>query len=101
MCRQMAFIILVLCLASGLANAKPLNQDPGPDGIVSVEAEHYDNKEPGQNGTGWEEIGPTGGFTGELGMQVANEGSNDTWTTSASGSLFQKNLQKKSDIEKG
>ena len=78
MFRKVAYFLLVLGLAAGLTNAKPLNQDPGPDGIVSVEAEHYDNKEPGQNGTGWEEIGPTGGFTGELGMQVANEGSNDT-----------------------
>ena len=81
MCRKVAyfaFFVLVLGLAAGLTNAKPLNQDPGPDGIVSVEAEHYDNKEPGQNGTGWEEVGPTGGFTGIMGMQVANEGSNDT-----------------------
>ena len=78
MYRKVAYFVLVLCLAAGLTNAKPLNQDPGPDGIVSVEAEHYDNKEPGQNGTGWEEVGPTGGFTGELGMQVADEGSNDT-----------------------
>jgi len=78
MYRKVAFIILVFCLAAGLTNARPLNQDPGPDGIVSVEAEHYDNKEPGQNGTGWEEIGPTGGFTGVLGMQVANESTNDT-----------------------
>jgi len=78
MYRRIAYFIVVIALAAGLTNAKPLNQDPGPDGIVSVEAEHYDNKEPGQNGTGWEEVGPTGGFTGELGMQVANEGSNDT-----------------------
>ena len=81
MCRKVtffAFSVLVLGLAAGLTNAKPLNQDPGPDGIVSVEAEHYDNKEPGQNGTGWEEVGPTGGFTGIMGMQVADEGSNDT-----------------------
>jgi len=46
MCRRLvyfAFVLLVFNLVAGLANAKPLNQDPGPDGIVSVEAEHYDD----------------------------------------------------------
>ena len=42
MCRKVAFLILVLGFTAGLANAKPLNQDPGPDGIVSVEAENFD-----------------------------------------------------------
>ena len=78
MYRKVALLILVLCFAAGLTDAKPLNQDPGPDGIVSVEAENYDNKEPGQNGTGWEEVGPMNGFTGIMGMQVANESTNDT-----------------------
>ncbi|MFH1719637.1 MAG: hypothetical protein ABIF19_19980, partial [Planctomycetota bacterium] len=81
MCRRLAILaslMVVLGLAAGVVSAQPLNQDPGRDGIVSVEAEHYDNKAPGQNGTGWEEVGPTGGFTGIMGMQVANEGSNDT-----------------------
>jgi len=81
MCRKMAyfaFFVLVLGLAAGLTNARPLNQDPGSDGIVSVEAEHYDNKTTGQNGTGWEEVGPKDGFTGVVGMEVFNEGSNST-----------------------
>ena len=65
--------VLVLGLAAKVTNAMPLLQDPGPDGIVSVEAEHYDNKAPGQNGTGWEEVGPTHGFTGVLGMEVFDE----------------------------
>ncbi|MHC4511313.1 MAG: discoidin domain-containing protein, partial [Planctomycetota bacterium] len=61
--------IFVLVLASGAAVADPLQQDPGPDGIVSVEAEHYDdNVELG--GVKWEEVGPTAGFTGTAGMQV-------------------------------
>lgn len=38
--------VLVLSLATGLTNAKPLEQDPGPDGIVSVEAEHFDDNVP-------------------------------------------------------
>jgi hypothetical protein len=59
-------------------SAEPLHQDSGPDGIVSVEAENFDNKEPGQDGSEWELVGPTEGFTGEAGMQVTGGGSNDT-----------------------
>jgi hypothetical protein len=70
--------VLVIGLVVSTASAQPLNQDPGPDGIVSVEAEHYDHIEPGQNGTGWEEVGPREGFTGVLGMEVFNEGTNNT-----------------------
>jgi hypothetical protein len=59
--------VLVLGLAGGVANAAPLSQSPSPDGIVSVEAEHFDdNIEVG--GHKWEETGPTGGFTGVVGM---------------------------------
>ena len=46
MCRTLVYLVslvLVLGLAVGVANAEPLNQDPGPDGIVSVEAEHFDD----------------------------------------------------------
>jgi Gylcosyl hydrolase family 115 C-terminal domain/F5/8 type C domain len=81
MCKKLFFAIsFVLVLGLGLANAKPLNQDPGPDGIVSVEAEHYDNKTKGQSGSEWVEVGPMGGFTGKAGMQVADgtEGTNNT-----------------------
>ena len=81
MCRKVAFftfLVLVLGLAVGVTNAASLNQDPGSDGIVSVEAEHYDNMTTGQNGTGWEEVGPKDGFTGVIGMEVFNEGSNST-----------------------
>jgi len=74
MCRKVsyfAFFVLVLCLASGLTNAKPLNQDPGPDGIVSFEAENFDaNVEVG--GHKWEETGPVDGFTGIIGMHAPN-----------------------------
>ncbi len=74
MCKKLIYLVsfvLVLGLAVGAANAAPLNQDPGPDGIVSVEAEHFDaNVEVG--GHAWVETGPTGGFTGELGMWAPN-----------------------------
>jgi len=64
-------VVLFMGLAVSVASAQPLNQDPGPDGIVSVEAEHFDaNVEVG--GHTWEETGPTGGFTGELGMHAPN-----------------------------
>ena len=63
--------ILAVGLTGGVAIAEPLHQDPGPDGIVSVEAEHFDaNVEVG--GHAWEETGPTGGFTGTAGMWAPN-----------------------------
>jgi hypothetical protein len=61
--------ILALGLTGGVASADPLHQDPGPDGIVSVEAEHFDENVP-LSGAEWVEVGPTDGFTGEAGMQV-------------------------------
>jgi len=71
MCRKAAYFALVLGLAVGLTNAKPLNQDPGPDGIVSVEAENFDaNIEMG--GHKWQETGPVDGFTGIIGMHAPN-----------------------------
>jgi len=76
----LASFVLVLGLIASSTNAQPLNQDPGPDGIVSVEAEHYDRKTTGQSGSEYVESGPTGGFTGVLGMIVADgsEGTNNT-----------------------
>jgi hypothetical protein len=71
--RIMYFVAaLALVISSGLAwGADPFRQDSGPDGIVCVEAENYHaNVEVG--GHSWEEIGPTAGFTGELGMHSAN-----------------------------
>jgi len=69
--------VLVLSMAVGAATGRPLNQDPGPDGIVSVEAEHYDNSVP-RGGVQWELVGPTGGFTGVAGMQANGGGQIDT-----------------------
>jgi len=34
--------VLILSLGAGMASGQPLQQDPGPDGIVCVEAENYD-----------------------------------------------------------
>ena len=74
MCKQLIHLssfVLVLCLATGVTAADPLNQDTGPDGIVSVEAEHYDaNVEVG--GHAWEQTGPVDGFTGTAGMHAPN-----------------------------
>ncbi len=74
MCKKLIYLVsfvLVAGLVGGAANADPLHQDPGPDGIVSVEAENFDaNVEVG--GHAWEETGPTGGFTGEFGMWAPN-----------------------------
>jgi len=65
--------VLVLGLAVSVTYATPLQQDPGPDGIVSVEAEHYDyNVE--QSGLRWQETGPKGGFTGTIGMHAPSSG---------------------------
>jgi hypothetical protein len=61
----------------GFASAQPLNQDPGADGIVSVEAENFDaNVEMG--GHAWELTGPKNGFAGELGMEVPQGRGNHT-----------------------
>jgi len=65
--------VFVFILGTGLMgqDESPFRQDPGPDGLVCVEAENYHaNIEVG--GHSWEETGPTGGFTGELGMHSPN-----------------------------
>ncbi len=56
------------CLVGG-AEAVPLQQEGGLNGLVSVEAEHFDDNITQSNAT-WQQVGPTGGFTGEAGMQV-------------------------------
>ncbi|MFH1550113.1 MAG: LamG-like jellyroll fold domain-containing protein, partial [Planctomycetota bacterium] len=79
-------LLLVLRLAGG-AVADPLQQDPGPDGIVSVEAEDYDENTPKPPHT-WEYITeaaggftPPGGWSGGAAMQ-------STPTTPAAGAGF-------------
>ncbi|MHC4569902.1 MAG: hypothetical protein ACYTE3_29625, partial [Planctomycetota bacterium] len=63
--------VLVLGLIAGSLNAQALQQDPGPDGIVSVEAENFDANV-AVGGHAWELTGPTGGFTGTAGMWAPN-----------------------------
>ena len=67
----LACLFLVFGLIAGSAGAQSLQQDPGPDGIVSVEAENFDaNVENG--GHAWVQTGPTEGFTGTAGMWAPN-----------------------------
>jgi hypothetical protein len=49
MCRKLTcliYLILVLILTSVPATADPFQQDRGPDGIVSIEAENFDESIP-------------------------------------------------------
>ncbi|MBN1509405.1 MAG: discoidin domain-containing protein [Sedimentisphaerales bacterium] len=69
----LACLIVSFGLAAKGQALKPFQQDSGPDGIVSMEAEHCDdNFAPGANK--WVEVGPTGGFTGVKGMQCNGAG---------------------------
>lgn len=80
MCKKLVYLVAAFLCVVGVTNADPLQQDLGPDGIISVEAEHYDNKTTGQSGSEWALTGPTGNFTGVEGMIVADgtEGTNNT-----------------------
>jgi hypothetical protein len=76
MCKKLIYLIsfiLVLGLATSAESANPFGQDPGPDGIVSIEAENFDDNVP-QGGNQWVLVGPTAGFTGTAGMQVPDAG---------------------------
>ncbi len=72
MCKKLAWFsaVLLLGLGSVAIAAEPLRQNPGPDGIVAVEAEHFDQKVTAPDGHGWVQVGPTAGFTGVVGMQA-------------------------------
>jgi len=74
-----AVSVLVLGLAMGMAKADPYRQDPGPDGIVSIEAENFDENTPqdshewqlntdqvGFSGTGFMQAVPDNGTTNNL-----------------------------------
>jgi hypothetical protein len=65
--------ILVLVLAGGAAVAEPLQQDPGPDGIVSVEAEHFDENVPEAEHF-WEFNTDPTGFSGDGFMRAMPDG---------------------------
>jgi len=91
MCKELTnltfCLVLVLALAAGAIAADPFRQDQGPDGIVSMEAENFDENIPRPPHT-WELITvaasgfvPPGGFTGGYAMQ-------STPTTPAGGDGF-------------
>jgi hypothetical protein len=70
-------LILLAGLVSGMANADPFHQDDGPDGIVSVEAEHFVDNIPGNDPHTWDLITesadgfvPPDGFSGGAAMQA-------------------------------
>jgi len=66
--------VLVLGLATGVESADPFEQDPGPDGIVSIEAENIDDNISRPPST-WEFVTstdvftPPDGFSGDGAMQ--------------------------------
>ncbi|UCG46525.1 MAG: hypothetical protein JSU94_13585, partial [Phycisphaerales bacterium] len=64
------YAMLLLGLGSAVIAAEPLRQHPGPDGIIAVEAEHFDQNVAAPDGHGWVQVGPTAGFTGAVGMQA-------------------------------
>ncbi len=57
-------LILVFGLADGAAGADPFEQDSGPDNIVSIEAENFDENTP-QAGHQWEFNTDRAGFSGD------------------------------------
>jgi len=65
MCKKLIYLIsfvLVLGLVGSTANADPFQQDPGPDGIVSIEAENFDDNIPKPPST-WDFVTSTDVFT--------------------------------------
>ena len=71
MCKRLIYFIsfiLVLGLVSGTANADPYQQDAGPDGIVSMEAENFDENVPNPPHT-WILVTEPEGFSGAGAMQ--------------------------------
>ncbi|MFC1635369.1 hypothetical protein ACFL5Z_11050 [Planctomycetota bacterium] len=71
MCRRFILLtsfVLVLCLTGRVVCADPFTQDPGPDGIVSMEAENFDENTPfGINE--WIFVTEPAGFSGDGAMQ--------------------------------
>lgn len=81
MCKQFVYLLCMVFIlfAGDVAVADPFQQDPGADGIVSMEAENFDRNVKGPDGDEWILVGPTGGFTGTAGMQAPNgNGGHDT-----------------------
>jgi hypothetical protein len=60
---------LVLALAGDVSASGPFQQDPGPDGIVSIEAENFDENTP-QGAHTWDFITSPAGFSGTGAMRA-------------------------------
>ncbi|MEN6333528.1 MAG: discoidin domain-containing protein, partial [Phycisphaerales bacterium] len=60
-------LLITLGLTAIITAAEPFQQDGGPDGLVSVEAEHYDNKVETTTNT-WSLVTTVPGFTGTDGF---------------------------------
>ena len=65
--------LVITMMISGALSANPLRQSSGADGIVSVEAEHYDELIEASGGT-FVLTGPKDGFTGIEGMEATGGG---------------------------
>jgi len=89
MCKKLiylVFFVLVLGLVGGVASADPLHQDPGPDGIVSVEAENFDENIARPPHT-WDFVTSTDAFTPPDGFSGGGA-MQSTPTTPAGGAGF-------------
>ncbi|MFH1884704.1 MAG: hypothetical protein ABIL62_18555, partial [Planctomycetota bacterium] len=77
MCKKLICLIsfiLVLSLATGVASADPYQQEAGPDGIVSMEAENFDENTP-QGSHTWDFVTDPAGFSGTGAMRaMPNDG---------------------------
>ena len=75
MCKKSFFLIpLVVVLGlAGLAHADPITQDSGPDGIVSIEAENFDENVPEQDHF-WEFNTDIPDFSGDGFMRALPDG---------------------------
>ena len=80
MCKRLVYFIsfiLVFGLVCDITSADPYQQEAGPDGIVSIEAENFDEHTP-EGGHQWELNTDQAGFTGDGFMRaLPDSGSNN------------------------
>ena len=79
-------LALLFAVGTRVQAAKPFQQDGGADGMISMEAEHFDENI-AKGTVKWVEVGPTGGFTGVKGMQCNGAGVIKTGYAASSPSL--------------
>ena len=63
----LACLVMLFALGTRVQAAKPFQQDAGADGLVSIEAEHYDNKVDKGSNT-WSLVTTAAGFTAPEGF---------------------------------